>query len=362
MAVALISAAQVLLAACDTEPTGEPETAIAQQVDAAPAEAISESSDASTSEAAANEQPAPASVTINAPEVDLQKSVAFIAFAHTSIDSGPIDIYSGSSGTPVIANLAFGETTSLIPFNGGPRTFTARPAGSGPDGELLYTVRWDYLANSSWIVTAAGLLDKFAFIVEPISIVRNNYNGRARVRVVNLVQDWRLTVRGDNGTEFGSGLGWVGIKDTMVNAGSYTLQVSASGETLNDPTPFEFTAETTHTLYIIGQPNSTHPVRLLPLVTPQDTTVVRFVSRRDDAVDIHYRPTNERLVADISSGETSEPVSLASGAVTFIAYAPGTGPTGRELAALPMQLRPGREITVTLNNRGMEVTEVVLAR
>jgi hypothetical protein len=225
---------------------------------------------------------------------------------------------------------------------------------------VLYTVEWDYLANSSWIVTAAGLLDEFSFIVEPLSIVRNDFNGRARVRVVNLVPELRVRVRSEEGVEFGDGLGWIGIKDTMVDAGLYTLRVNTDGEALMEPVSFELDAEMTYTFYVIGRPGSDHPVRLLPIIAPQDMTRVRFVSRRSDGVDIHYRPANDRIVERIAGDETSEWIPLASGAVTFIAYEPGTGPTGRELAALPLQLRPGRDMTITLDGQGFEVNEVAL--
>lgn len=344
LALALISGAQALLAVCQEtiEPANIPPTPETEVVSAP------------SSQSAAMVTP---------PDVDLEMSIAFIAFAHTSVDAGPIDIYTGNSVTPVIANLNFGEATALIPFNGGPRTFLARPAGSGAAGDLLYEVRWDYLANSSWILTAAGLRDELAFIVEPISIVRNDYNERARVRVVNFVPDRRVTVRGTNGVVFGDGLGWIGIKDTLVDAGSYELEVRTSdGEKPLEALRLEIEAATTYTLYIIGRGDADLPVRVLPIITPQDMTRVRFVNAGADGVDIHYRPGNERLVDNLPGGETTDYVALASGAVTFIAYAPGTGPTGRELAALPLQLRPGREVTVTLGANTMEITEVALIR
>ena len=347
-ALVLIQAAQVLLETCETESSSE--------VAATP----TSSAETVEVEQAVEVAAVMTSAVVTPPDVNLEQSVAFIAFAHTSIDSGPIDLYTGRSNALVVTNLAFGEATGLMPFNGGPRRFVARPAGSGADGEVLYTVEWDYLANSSWIVTAAGLLDELSFIVEPVSIVRNDFDGRARVRVANFVPDRRVTVRSENDIEFGNGLGWIGIKDTMVDAGSYTLEVNADGEALMEPVTFELGKETTHTFYVIGHPDSDHAVRLLPIIAPQDMTRVRFVSERSDTVDIHYRPTNDRIIESIAGGATSEWIALASGAVTFIAYEPGTGPRGRELGALPLQLRPGRDMTVRLNGQGFEVNEVTL--
>lgn len=348
-AVILIQAAQVLLESCEVEDSSE----------ATPMPS-GETVEVSVDTGQVSADPVMTSAVIHPPNVNLEQSITFIAFAHTSIDSGPIDLYTGQSSDPVVANLAFGEATGLIPFNGGPRRFIARPAGSGAGGEALYTVEWNYLANSSWILTTAGLLEEYSFIVEPVSIVRNDFNGRARVRIVNLVPERRVTVRGENGTEFGNGLGWIGIKDTMVDAGFYTLAVHADGKALMEPVSIELDKETTHTFYVIGHPDSDHAVRLLPIIARQDMTRVRFVSERSDVVDIHYRPGNDRLVESIAGGAASDWISLSSGAVTFIAYEPGTGPRGRELGALPLQLRPGRDMTIRLNGRGFEVSEVTL--
>jgi hypothetical protein len=353
-ALALIHAAQTLLSACGGDSEAETPTAQGQSN-----ETTALDSSGSTSTVALS--PTMTSAVVTPPEVDLEQSIAFIAFANTSVDSGPIDLYSDQVTVPVVANLAFGEATGLVPFNGGPRTFIVRPAGSGADGDVLYSVAWDYPANSSWILTAAGLLDKLSFITEPVSIVRNEYNGRTRVRVVNLVPELRVWVHSENGAEFGNGLGWIGIKDTMTDAGSYILQVNTDSESLMESVSFEFDEETTHTFYVIGHPDSDYPVRLLPIITPQEITRVRFVSSRDDAVDIHYRPTNNRIVEGLARDETGAWIPLASGAVTFIAYAPGTGPTGRELASLSLQLRPGRDMTITLSAQEIAVIDVTLS-
>jgi hypothetical protein len=74
-------------------------------------------------------------------------------------------------------------------------------------------------------------------------------------------------------------------------------------------------------------------------------------------VDIHYRPGEERLIENFAAGETSDWVTLEAGAVTFLAYAPGTGPTGTELAGVAIQLRPGYDVTVSVNDTEMVVTE-----
>ncbi len=342
-AVARINAAQELLTSC-------------APADVAPPAPTSTPMIADTDSAAA-----PAGFLVQAPEVDLEQAITFIAFAHTSIDAGAIDLYLDDSETPVISQLAYGEATPLIPFNGGSRRFNIRSADSGLEGEVLYTMTWDFVGNSSWVVTAAGSVDAFAFIVEPVSIVRSDYEGLARVRVVNLVRDLRVSVLAEGGTVFGDNLGWIGIKDTMTEPGAYVLNITgADGQNVGESVSFDFEAETTYMLYIIGQPESANPITILPVLAPQDVTRVRFMNTRADTVDIHARPGNNRLVESIAAGETTSYLTVASGAMTFLAYAPGTGPTGQELIGIALQLRPGRDITITLNAETMIMSEETL--
>ena len=157
--------------------------------------------------------------TVNPPDINSEQGVTFVRFAHTSIDSGALDIYrSNNMNTPIVANLQYGEATGFVPMNIGSLTFVAHSAGTD---DKLYRVNWDFVGNSSWILTAAGLTETFAFIVEPVSVIRNQYNGQARVRVVNLLAGVvRASVDdAENGINFGDGLGWVGIKDTLVAPG-----------------------------------------------------------------------------------------------------------------------------------------------
>ena len=77
-------------------------------------------------------------------------------------------------------------------------------------------------------------------------------------------------------------------------------------------------------------------------------------------IEIYMRPGNERLVEILDPGAETDYVALASGAATFISYEPGTGPTGRELAALPWQLRPGRDMTIQVQQNSMSVQDISL--
>lgn len=292
---------------------------------------------------------------LNPPPIDVNQGITFVTFVHTSVDSGPVDIYYGDQPTPVVAGLTYGTFTGFVPMQSGNRTFRARPAGSGPTGEVLYRMSWDYQANSTWMVTAAGVASRVAFIVEPITIIRNNYDGQARVRVINLIATGpRVTVTASNGTVLGNGLGWVGIKDTMVAPGEYTLNATTqSGLALAQPITTTFAANHTYTLFMIGDGSAERPLSILNLPVREDITRVRFVNHRADTVDVHARPGNAKIVTEIASNVTTDWIELPSGSFTFLAFAPGTGPTGRQLAGIATQLRPQRDVTIIIGDGAM---------
>lgn len=295
--------------------------------------------------------------TITPPSFDENNSIAFVRFANTSIDVGAIDIYMGRENTLVVSNLNYAEATDFIPIQAGERSFRARRHDTGADSEVLYHLSWNYLSNSSWIVTASGLADEFAFIVEPISVIRNDYQEQARVRVVNLVAGApRTTVSTDNGLVLGNGLGWVGIRDTLLAAGTYTLSVSTDDGASLPALQFEFAANITYTLYVIGRGTSEEPLRILNIESMADRTQVLFRNNSAAALDLHYRPSNMRLVENLAVGQESAWQSLFSGAYTFITYAPNTGPRGQELAAIAVQLRPQRYMVFEINGNQINLS------
>jgi hypothetical protein len=263
----------------------------------------------------------------------------------------------------VVANLAFGEATEILTLPAGTHTVSVRAAGSAADSETLSTLTWDFTGNSTWIISAVGLVETASFLAEPVTVIRTPLNGLARVRIANWVSDLEmLNVDSDTDTVFAEGLGWAGIQDVEIEPGTYQLQVTDGADaTFTEPISFDFEADTVYVVFLTGSTEMGPAVDYLVIEMPQDETRVQFVNERTDTVDVHLRPGDELIAGGLEAGATSEWITIPSTAATFIAYAPGTGPTGQEIASLASQLRPGRDITVVFRADGtVDVSEETL--
>jgi hypothetical protein len=302
---------------------------------------------------------------INAPtDLDPAGSLAFVRFAHTAADVGPVDIYVAETpDAPVVANLAFGEVTEevILPSSAG---LVARLAGSDAASEPTTQLDFELGGNSSWIVAVVGLNSNASVLLEPISVLRSDYNDMSRVRVMNLVaSDDTYSVTSDSDIDFGTELGFNGMADNDLEPGSYTLGLTgADGSAIGESQSYTFDANTTNTLLIVGGADGSQPIRVIPVTSPRDVNRVQFVNNGTEPVDIFIRPGDTAVVSGLEAGATSEWVEVPSGATTFITFAPGTGPTGQELAALPIQLDPSRDVVVTFgpDSQG-ELTSVTLS-
>lgn len=295
------------------------------------------------------------------PQVDAQVStrrVGFVRFAHTAIDVGPIDIYQGLSGqTPIVTNLAYGQFTDFQTLDATTTGFVARPAGSGPGGKLIFKLNWGVKSNESLVVIAAGLASNIEVIMEPISIVRNDMKGKARVRVVNMVWGTRLTVKSDQGLNLGQGLGPIGYSDHEVEPGTYTLQVTTSGgDVVATAASLALKADTAYTMVLAGGKDGKPPIQIMTLVSQQEITRVKIINKGAAAADIYIKHLGTLFAAGLASGAETDFVPMPSRDVTFVVRTAGSAPTSREMAAISTQLRPERDVTIVINpNRTMDI-------
>jgi Domain of unknown function (DUF4397) len=290
----------------------------------------------------------------NPTEATAEDAVAFVRFVHTSVDAPAVDLYIGEIGdTPLVKNIAFGEVTDFILLPEGNYTVTAVESGSGVEGEALATLNWDLARNTSWFISMAGLVSNISIQIEPISLLRNDLaDDIARVRVVNFVSGTEaVTLASDAGDDFSQGLGWLGVFDGDFMPGTYNLNLTTlDGSALIENATIDLPGGQLTTLLILGSAEGT--IEVVPFHSLADVARVQIVNNSGEAIDIFLRPGNEQVVTSLEAGATSEWISIPSGSVTFVAYAPGTGPTGQELAAWIGELSPARDVTISFGANG----------
>jgi hypothetical protein len=297
--------------------------------------------------------------TVNTPEVNPENSISFLQFGNWSPDVGNLDFYIGNNTTPIVENLAYQEFTQSLIVNSGELSVIARPAGSGADGDVLSELNWSFQGNSSWTVSGIGLQSEFAFWVEPISIIRTDYNDQARIRVINLIATrQRATVNTDSGNELANGINWVGLKDTMVDPATYTLNIELADNTkIEGLITQDVKANVTYTVVLTGMNTDEQPVQAIVMENLENSTRVKFISQRSDAIEIFIMPAGIEVVDQLEPETETDWIALPSGSLTFILYAPDTGPTSQELAGISRQLRPGRDVTIIADDSGLQLSE-----
>jgi hypothetical protein len=302
-------------------------------------------------------------------QLDPEADTGFVRFAHVSPDSGPIDIYLNDMTAPLVTNLQLGEYTGAVRLNAGKHVFTARAAGSAADSPTLAQFDWELGSNSTWIIVAVGTQEEATFLLEPLNVLRNFSEQIARIRVINVNPYLNgLTVSVEGGEPLAEGLDWLGTADLDLTVGTQPSNeagtvnmtvVDAEGNSVSEPVSLPLQPFMQYSILLAS---TSDPSVVTPIVitSPRDTTRVRFVSERQEAIEVLLMPAEQMLVEQLDPGTESEYFILPSEAATFAAYAPGTGPTGQNLAGLPVQLEPGYDITVTFRADGSaEVTETV---
>lgn len=279
------------------------------------------------------------------------ESVAFIRFAHTVADVAPIDFYVQEMGdTPVVENLAFGEEAGFLYVPSGSYNIIARAAGSGIEGEIITTMNHNFQQNTSWLVVFVGLTSTLSLQIEPINLLRDDIDDDvSRVRLVNFVSGGpALTITSATEDNFGQGLGWISVFDADFTPGPYTLTVTTpDGAALLTDAVVELESDALTTLLLVGSADGTQALRFITFKSPEYVSRVQFVNNSSDAIQIFVRPGDQEIVASLGVGETSDWVTVSSGAVTFVTYVPGTGPTGQELGAWIGEVHPLRDLTIT---------------
>jgi hypothetical protein len=278
-------------------------------------------------------------------------NVTFVRFANTVVDVPSVDLYVQELGEKgVVKDLAFGQVTDAMLLPSGKYNVDARAAGSGPDGEVITTMNWDFQPDTSWLVTFVGLTSNASLQLEPINLLRNDIAAdMARVRVVNLVAGApELTVSSSKGEDFGQSLAWSDVFDADIKPGTYNLTVTSKDEEpLLTNSAVDVEAGMLSTVVLVGSVDGSQPLQLVTFNSLADVSRVQFVNNSSAPVQIFARPGDVELVQSLAAGETSDWVTVPSGAVTFVSYAPGTGPAGQELGSWIGTVQPMRDVVIT---------------
>ncbi|HYO89626.1 MAG TPA: DUF4397 domain-containing protein, partial [Candidatus Limnocylindrales bacterium] len=263
----------------------------------------------------------------------------------------PVDLYVQElSDSPLVEGLTFGAVTDFVLLPPGSYNVVARAAGSGPDGETIALMNWDYQPETSWLVVYAGLTSDASLQVEPINLLRDDIAAdQARVRIVNLVSGGAvLSVADGSGEPLAEGLGWLSVFDAEMPPGAVTMNVSSrDGTALLNDASVDLTGQALNTLLLAGAGGSEQPAQIVSFASPAYVSRVQFSNTGSEPLQLLVRPGNTELIASLGPGQSSDWMTVSSGAITFVAYAPGTGPTGQELGAWIGTLSPMRDLTIT---------------
>jgi len=294
-------------------------------------------------------------------------NVGFSRFAHTAVDVGPLDIYVGDNPQLVVANLKYGDVTDFIALPTTLSGYTARAAGSPTTDKPLFQLQWGVKGNKSEMIIASGLDSRKAFILEPLTLVRNDTKGKARVHVLNMV--WggpTLSVGTTQGTSFSQNQEYIKPSAyTDVAPGTYDFEVKdSSGKTVTTTPGMKLEANKLYTLLITGGAEGNPPIKLLSVVSDQESTRVKLVNQSSSAYDVYVKGETSPFVTGLANGASTDFIALPSGAVTLVLRKAGTTSSDQEIAAVATQLRPGRDAVITVNSAGakaqMDVTSETL--
>ncbi|MHB8629202.1 MAG: hypothetical protein ACYDBJ_20480 [Aggregatilineales bacterium] len=281
--------------------------------------------------------------------------VGFTRFAHTAIDVGPIDIYVGANPQPIVTNLKYGDVTDFMALPVTASGYIARAAGSPADSKPLFSLNWGVKANKSEMITAAGLNSRKAFLLEPMTLVRNKTNGKARVRSYDTV--WGgpfLSVGTTQGIGISQNQQYLNpSNDTDLAPGVYDFEVKdSSGKTVATLPGVKLEADKVYVMLILGGAAGNPPVKLIPIVSDEESTRVQFVNQSNSALDVYVKGETKPFVTGLANGASTPLTALPSDSVTFVARNSGGSVSDKEVAFVALQLYPGRDTVITISNAG----------
>jgi len=295
-------------------------------------------------------------------QTDKVNDFGFTRFAHTAIDVGPIDIYVGTNPQPTVTNLKYGDVTDFMALPVTASGYFARAAGSPADSKPLFGLNWGVKANKSEMITAAGLSSRRAFLLEPMTWVRSNTKGKARIRIYDTVWGGALlSVDTAQGIGFSQNQQYLNpSRDSDVEPGLYDFQVKdGSGKIIATAPGIKLEADKVYVMLIMGGAAGNPPIKLLPIASDQEKTRVQFVNQSKSTVDVYIKGDAKPFVSGLTNGTSTQLTSLPSRSVTFVARNAGGAVSDKEIAFVALQLYPERDTVITISSSGSGVQMAV---
>jgi len=216
---------------------------------------------------------------------------------HASAGTPNVDVYLGSSKTPLVSNFAFGTNTGFLTLPVATYSVSIRAAGAPPETAPLATGAFVNSEDAFGSVVIIGLLDRQGSRAVKFMEVPVNFDpawGRARVQVIHASPDTpKIDLLTNNvvamdGLLYGDGL-FTGI---TFAPGTYNLAVVRSNQLVGtadataavQPAPVfidmpgtPLAGNTLYTVIAIGLRENIHPLVLvdaIPLPPPPTPTLV----------------------------------------------------------------------------------------
>lgn len=276
-----------------------------------------------------------------------QDADARVRITHASPDAPAVDIW--VDGAPAVTDLAFGESTDLIPLPAGDYLVQVTPAGStDPEADAVISATLTLDAGQAYDVVATGLLADIQPSVYPLDL-SPLADGSSRVEVIHASPDAPAVNIVANGTTLFADLMFPessGFAD--VPAGSYDVQVvvAESGAVALDLPGTVLESGQVYNFIAVGQV-ADGSLTVLPLAAPADTAVGgASTADATPATGGETATTDESSTAGTqavpATGVGSMASSTSSSLLTMVALAAGLlflGGMIRGRSAQPVRLR-----------------------
>lgn len=282
----------------------------------------------------------------------------FVRVTHASPGAPNVDIYLDNQTEPIVADLAFGKASVILPIASGTYTVRVRPAGDKQT--LVFQTVIGIRPNQVLEVVAQGIVGGSgaqAFDVGAYPIDLSETGDQARVYVIHASPDApAVDVRsGDTVLLRRIAYGEANTRSPLnVPAGSVPIQVTATGTTnaVIDAT-LDLAPNRIYTVLAINRLAEIAPLVLqaLPLraapAPAAPTGIVRVTHASPDAPGVDIYLNNNRAIANLEFGKATELIELPAGAYTV-----AIRPAGAAANSTPV-------FETTLNVPANRTTEVV---